>query len=104
MPRFWKADANRKSKSYAINRKMRHYRGLTRRQRPLLRRLLKQAREEAKLNQTKAGELLGQNQSFISKIESGKRQVEFVEVEQLASLYGKPLAFFATVDRVKIRE
>jgi transcriptional regulator with XRE-family HTH domain len=68
----------------------------------LLRRLLKQAREEAKLIQTKAGELLGQDQSFISKIESGKRQVEFVEVEQLARLYGKPLVFFATIDRLKI--
>jgi transcriptional regulator with XRE-family HTH domain len=100
MSRFWKADANRKSKSYAIKRRMGHYRGLTRRQRPLLRKLLKQAREEAKLNQAEAGELLGQDQSFISKIESGRRQVEFIEVEQLARIYRKPLAFFATSDRV----
>ena len=76
---------------------MRHYRGLTGRQRPLLRKLLKQAREEAALNQAKAGELLGLDQSFISKIESGLRQLEFVEVEQLADIYGKPLSFFATV-------
>jgi transcriptional regulator with XRE-family HTH domain len=82
-------------------RRMGHYRGLTRRQRPLLRKLLKQARQEAKLNQSDAGALLGQDQSFISKIESGNRQVEFVEVEQLAQIYHKPLAFFATVGRLK---
>lgn len=82
---------------------MGHYRGLTRRQRHLLRKLLKQAREEAKLNQTEAGELLGQDQSFISKIESGKRYVEFVEVEQIAQLYGKQLAFFGTADHLKVR-
>jgi transcriptional regulator with XRE-family HTH domain len=58
---------------------------------------LKRAREEANLNQAEAGKLLGQDQSFISKIESGKRQVEFAEVEQLAQLYGKPLTYFATV-------
>lgn len=82
---------------------MGHYRGLTRRQRPLLRKLLRQAREAVKLNQSEAGALLGQDQSFISKIESGKRQVEFVEVEQLAQIYRKPLAFFATVGRLKIK-
>ncbi len=82
---------------------MGHYRGLTRRQRPLLRKFLKQAREEAKLKQSEAGELLGQDQSFISKIESGERQVEFVEVEQLAQIYRKPLAFFTTADRLKAR-
>jgi DNA-binding XRE family transcriptional regulator len=103
MSRFWKDDWKRKPKSYAVKRRLGHYRGLTNRQRPLLRKLLKQARKEAKLNQSEAGERLGQDQSFISKIESGKRQVEFVEVEQIAQLYRKPLAFFATSDRLKIR-
>jgi DNA-binding XRE family transcriptional regulator len=101
MARFWKPDYKRRWKSYALKRRMGHYRGLTRRQRPMLRKLLKQAREDAELNQSEAGELLGQDQSFISKIESGKRKVEFVEVEHLAQIYRKPLAYFATAERSK---
>lgn len=101
MPRFWKADACRKWKSYAIKRRMAHYRWLTKRQRPLLRKLLKKARQDANLDQREAGELLGQDQSFISKVESGKRQLEFTEVEHLAHIYGKPLSFFEIMPRLK---
>lgn len=100
MPRFWKADAERKWKSYAQKRRIDHYRGLTRNQRSRLRKLLKQARLDNKLSQRQAGELLGQDQMFISKIESGKRQVEFVEVEHFAHIYGKRLSFFSTLPRI----
>lgn len=39
-------------------------------------------------------------QMFISKIESGTRQVHFIEVEQFAQIYGKRLSFFSTLRRI----
>jgi len=104
MPRFWKADAKRTWRSFAIKRSVGHYRKLSRNQRVRLRKLLKQARRDSHLNQKQAAEQLGQDQSFISKIESGKRQVEFVEVEQFAQIYRKPIAFFDTLSRLQQKE
>jgi Helix-turn-helix len=100
MPRFWKAEWKRKWKSYAQKRLVGHYRGLTRSQRSRLRKLLKKARLDNKLSQRQAGELLGQDQMFISKIESGHRQVDFIEVEHLAQIYRKELSFFSTLRRI----
>ena len=37
---------------------------------------------------------LGKAHSFISKCELGERRVDFVELQQLADIYGKDLAFF----------
>ena len=90
---YWK----RPRKRFVLERRIVHYAKLTRMHRRRLRALLKQARLRAKLNQRTAGELIGQDQTFISKIETGKRQVEFVEVTQLAAVYKKPLSFFATI-------
>ena len=55
---------------------------------------LRRAREEANLTQARAAELLGKPQSFISKVESGERRVDFVELQVLARVYGKPLSYF----------
>jgi transcriptional regulator with XRE-family HTH domain len=62
---------------------------------------LKQAREKKHLTQREAGALLGQDQMFISKVESGKRQLEFVEVEHFAEIYGRRLSFFSTLGRIR---
>ena len=97
MPRFWKADWKSKRKNYAQGKRIEHYRGLTVSQRSMLRKHLKQARLDNKMSQRQAGELLGQDQMFISKIESGMRQVEFIEVEHFAQIYRKPLSFFSTM-------
>ena len=83
---------------------MYQYRGLTRSQRVLLRSLLKQARLSAGLNQGQAGDLLGQDQSFISRIESGDRCVEFSEIEQLAEIYRQPVSFFETLSKLRQRK
>ena len=56
--------------------------------------LLRQARKEAGLSQTKAAERLGKRQSFIAKCESGQRRLDIVELKTLAELYGKDLSFF----------
>jgi transcriptional regulator with XRE-family HTH domain len=55
---------------------------------------LKQARVEAALSQVEVSKRLKRPQSFVSKIESGERRVDVVELSELAKLYRKPLNFF----------
>ncbi|HUO15253.1 MAG TPA: helix-turn-helix transcriptional regulator [Verrucomicrobiae bacterium] len=55
---------------------------------------LKQARAEASLTQVEVAKRLKRPQSFVSKIESGERRVDVVELNELANLYKKPLEFF----------
>jgi len=55
---------------------------------------LKQARVEAALTQVEVAEKLNRPQSFVSKIESGERRVDVVELSELAKLYRRPLNFF----------
>jgi transcriptional regulator with XRE-family HTH domain len=55
---------------------------------------LKQARVEAALSQVEVARRLKRPQSFVSKIESGERRVDVVELNELARLYRKPLNFF----------
>jgi transcriptional regulator with XRE-family HTH domain len=59
-------------------------------------RRIRQAREDAGLTQTEVARGLGRPQSFVSKIESGERRVDFVELQHLARIYRKPLSFFQT--------
>jgi transcriptional regulator with XRE-family HTH domain len=55
---------------------------------------LKQARAEAALTQSEVADRIKRPQSFVSKIESGERRVDAVELSELAKLYRKPLDFF----------
>lgn len=57
---------------------------------------LRQARLDAGLSQTEAAARLQKPQSFISKCESGKRRLDFIEMKVVAELYGKELSFFDT--------
>lgn len=59
---------------------------------------LRQARLEASLTQQQVAERLGKPQSFVSKIETGERRVDIVELQILAEAYGKPLDFFLERD------
>lgn len=59
---------------------------------------LVQARKDTGLTQAEVARRLGKPQSFVSKIESGERRVDFVELEVLAHLYNKSLSFF-TLDQ-----
>jgi transcriptional regulator with XRE-family HTH domain len=54
---------------------------------------LKQARVEAGLTQVVA-KAITRPQSFVSKIESGERRVDVVELSELAKIYSRPLDFF----------
>lgn len=57
---------------------------------------LRQARKEAGLSQVEVAKALRRPQTFVSKFELGERRLDFVEVEILAELYGKPLVYFRT--------
>jgi len=55
---------------------------------------LRQAREEAGLTQVEVAKALGKAQSFVSKMESGERRVDVVELRAIATLYGKTVSYF----------
>jgi transcriptional regulator with XRE-family HTH domain len=55
---------------------------------------LREARQAAGLSQEKAAAKLGVPQKYLSKIETGERRIDPLELQELAELYGKPLDFF----------
>ncbi len=56
--------------------------------REMLRRL-RAARLEARLTQEEVAKRLGVRQTFVSKVETGERRIDPVEMRELAELYGK---------------
>ena len=70
----------------------------------LLAKLLREAREKKKMTQTEAAAWVGRDQTFMVRIESGTQQATFVEVEQLAQFYRKPLSDFETIDQVENKD
>ena len=55
---------------------------------------LKKARIEARLDQIKVAKLLRKTQSYVSKIESGQRRIDVVQLKKLAKIYKKPITYF----------
>lgn len=55
---------------------------------------LKSARLSAKLDQKTAAKRLNKSQSYISKMESGQRRVDLVQLKQIAEIYGKNIDYF----------
>ena len=55
---------------------------------------LKKARLDTGLTQVQVAKKLGHHQSYVSKIESGERRVDVVELNRLAKLYGKSVSYF----------
>lgn len=55
---------------------------------------LKKARQDAGLSQEKGAKILNTTQSYISKIESGQRKIDVVQLKKFAKLYKKSLNFF----------
>jgi len=49
---------------------------------------------DAGLTQVEVAKRLGKAHSFLSKCELGERRVDFVELQQLAKIYGKDISFF----------
>jgi len=67
----------------------------TRRYKAFLVRLCR-ARKEAGLSQTEVAKRLGRSQTWLSNSELGERRVDFVELEDFAAVYEKPLEWFRT--------
>lgn len=55
---------------------------------------LKKARLDAGLGQIEVAEKLGRTQSYVSKIESGQRRFDVLQLKEFAKLYKKSLDFF----------
>ena len=55
---------------------------------------LKMARLGAGLDQAEVAKKLGRTQSYVSKIESGQRRFDVLQLKKFAKLYKKPLDFF----------
>ena len=55
---------------------------------------LKKARLETGLNQKEVAKLLGKTQSYVSKIESGQRRIDIIQLKSFAKIYKKNLDFF----------
>ncbi len=55
---------------------------------------LKIARIDSGLDQEEVAKLLQKTQSYISKIESGQRRIDVVQLKELAKVYKKSIDFF----------
>jgi len=55
---------------------------------------LKKARFEAGISQVGVADMLGKTQSYVSKIESGQRRFDVLQLKEFAKLYKKPLDYF----------
>jgi len=55
---------------------------------------LKQARIDSGLSQQEVADKLNKPQSYISKIESGERRLDVVEMKKFAEVYKKPSSYF----------
>ena len=55
---------------------------------------LKKAREDVGLSQEHVAKILHKTQSFISKIESGQRKIDVVQLKEFAKIYKKDISYF----------
>ncbi len=55
---------------------------------------LKIAREASGFDQKKVAELLDKTQSYVSKIETGQRRIDVIQLQGFAKIYKKKIEFF----------
>lgn len=55
---------------------------------------LKKARLDAGLGQVKTAKLLGKTQSYVSKVESGQRRIDIVQLKEFTRIYKKSVNHF----------
>ena len=60
---------------------------------------LKTMREKAGLRQGQIADYLGVTQAFISKVETGERNLTVDQLESIVNLYGYSLASFASMEQ-----
>ena len=57
-------------------------------------RQLKKVREKVGLSQKQVAEILHKTQSYISKVESGQRKIDVVQLKEFAKVYKKDITYF----------
>lgn len=55
---------------------------------------LKKARKESGFDQEQVAKWLKKTQSYVSKIESGQRKIDVIQLKEFAKLYKKDLNYF----------
>lgn len=55
---------------------------------------LRRARKEAGLSQTQVAAKLGLTQPLVSRLESGQRKIDPIELADLCRIYKKPIRYF----------
>jgi len=55
---------------------------------------LKKARQEINLKQEEVAKKLKKPQSYVSKIESGEKRLDVIELKRFADIYKKPIDYF----------
>lgn len=55
---------------------------------------LKEARFEIGLDQKQVADILKKTQSYVSKIESGQRRIDVIQLKSFAKIYKKDLNYF----------
>ena len=55
---------------------------------------LQHARIESGFNQAQVAKMFGKTQSYVSKIESGQRKIDVVQLKKFAKIYKKDFNFF----------
>lgn len=64
---------------------------------------LRAAREDIALTQAEVALALHRPQQWVSQCERGRRRVDFVELEDFARIYSKPVEYFLTTDLPVVR-
>lgn len=64
------------------------------REHKLLSERLRQARIDADLDQIQVARLLKKTQSYVSKIESGQRKIDIVQLKEFVRIYDKNINYF----------
>jgi transcriptional regulator with XRE-family HTH domain len=73
--------------------------------RPILTNLLKQIRTDAKVSQERLGRLLGRDQTFVSRYESGERRLDILELRDVCMALDLSLeAFCRQLNKRLLRE
>ena len=55
---------------------------------------LRRARDQSGLTQVQVAQALGVHQQFVSRVETGERRLDIIELQDFATLYQKPLTYF----------
>lgn len=55
---------------------------------------LKQARQEAGLDQKEVAKILKTTQSYVSKVEAGQRRIDVIQLKEFAKIYKKTINYF----------